>query len=81
MTNRRKLISALSASTLVVLSLVGALIRSSYQEAIRASEHKSRDYASVIHARLEATIQRADSDLRDMENRLPLAALRLALSS
>ena len=73
--NRRKLITALIASTLVVLSLVGFLVWSSYQEAIQAAEHKTRDYAAIIHARLEATTQRADGDLRDMANRLPVNAL------
>ena len=75
MNNRRRLIVALCLGALVGLALVGYLIWSDYGQAIHAAETRTRDYAAILEARLEATLRRADAILVELTRDLPIAAL------
>lgn len=75
MNNRRKLLIAICAGALVVLSLLGYLIWSSYGEAIQAAAAKTKDYSAIIHERLDATLHRINGDMRNLATRIPSAAL------
>jgi PAS domain S-box-containing protein len=74
-TQRGKVIAALSVAALLVLALLAYLVWSGYQEAIRNAETTTRNYAAIIEARLDATLRRTEADLREMTDRIPIAAL------
>ena len=69
------LIAFLSIAALAVMPVVGYLIWSGYQAAIRSAENTTRNYALILEARLEATLRRADADLWDLARAIPIAAL------
>jgi PAS domain S-box-containing protein len=78
LTDRRrynKLIGALCATALAVLSLLGYLVWSGYRQAIQNGEIATRNYAAIIEARLGATLSRADAGLQNLMRAIPLAAL------
>jgi PAS domain S-box-containing protein len=75
MDNRHKLLVALGAGALVLMALMGYLIWSGYQEAIRVAEITTRNYAAILEARLDATLRRADADLQDLVRTIPIVAL------
>jgi PAS domain S-box-containing protein len=75
LSNRGLLLVALGASVLAVSTLVGYLIWSGYLEAKTIAETTSRNYASIIEARLDATLRRADAHLQELARELPRAAL------
>ncbi|MBI5909811.1 MAG: diguanylate cyclase [Betaproteobacteria bacterium] len=69
------LIAFLSIAALAVMPVVGFLIWSGYQVTIHNAETRTRDYAAILEARLEATLRRADADLWDLARAIPIAAL------
>jgi PAS domain S-box-containing protein len=75
MNSRRKLVVALGVSVAAVMTLLGYQLWSSYQESLSEAETKTRNYAAILETRLDATLRRADGDLRDLASRLPVAAL------
>ncbi len=72
---RYKLLVALGAGSLAVATLVGYLIWSGYRDALHAAEVKTSDYAEILDARLDATLRRADAELRQLVSTIPVAAL------
>ena len=58
------------------MALLGYLIWSGYRERIHSAETTTRNYAAIIEARLDATLRRADAELRDLARTIPVAALR-----
>lgn len=70
-----RLITALAAVVLAVMSLLGCLIWSGYREAKYEAETKTRNYAAIIEARLDATLRRADADLQKLARTIPIGAL------
>lgn len=76
MNNRRKLIAGLSSSVIAVVLLFCYQIWIGYREAIQAGEAKTKDYASVLEKRLNATLSRADADLQQLARIIPAEALR-----
>jgi diguanylate cyclase (GGDEF)-like protein/PAS domain S-box-containing protein len=75
MTGRHKLLSALVAGAFAVMVVVGHLIWSGYGEAIHVAEARTRGYAAILEARLDATLRRADAELQQLVRTTPLAAL------
>ena len=71
----RRLIASLAVVVLAVISLLGYLIWSGYREAKHEAETKTRNYAAMIEARLDATLRRADADLQELARTIPVAAL------
>ena len=71
----RKLIALLGMVLLAVMSVVTYLIWSGYQAAILNAETKTRDYAAILEARLEASLRRADADLWELAKTIPVAAM------
>jgi PAS domain S-box-containing protein len=67
--------TTLGTIALLVILLLAYLIWDGYGEAIRVAETKTRDYASVLEARLDATLRRTDSDLEELALSIPLSAL------
>jgi len=67
----RTLIALLSLVVLAVMSIVGCLIWSGYEAAIYNAETKTRDYAAILEARLEATLRRAEADLGELAREIP----------
>ena len=61
MNNRRKLAIALGVGMLTMLALMTYLIWSGYRDAIKDAETRTKDYAEILEARLEATLRRADA--------------------
>jgi diguanylate cyclase (GGDEF)-like protein/PAS domain S-box-containing protein len=76
MSRHLKLLVALGAGALAMMALVGHLIWSAYREALHAAETTTRGYAAILEARLDATLRRADADLRQLARAIPTAALR-----
>lgn len=70
-----RLITSLAVIVLAVMPVVGYQVWSGYQDAIQKAETRTRDYAAVIEARLEATLRRADADLQALARTIPVAAL------
>ena len=75
MNNRRKLAIALGVGMLTMLALMTYLIWSGYRDAIKDAETRTKDYAEILEARLEATLRRADAELQQLVRTTPLAAL------
>jgi PAS domain S-box-containing protein len=75
MDSRSRLIVALGASAAAVMMLLGYQLWSSYQESLSRAGTKTRDYAAIIEARLDATLRRADAHLQELARDLPVAAL------
>ena len=63
----------LGATAMVVL--IGYLIWSGYREAVTLAETTSRNYASMIEARMDATFRRAEAHVEELARNLPMAAL------
>ncbi len=72
---RNTLIAALGVVAAAVVCLLGVLIWAGHQQAIEAAEKTTRNYASIIEARLDVTLRRADAELQQMANSIPPAAL------
>jgi PAS domain S-box-containing protein len=72
---RRKQATLLAICVLAVMVLVGFQVWSGYREAIREAEIKTRNYAAIIEARLDATLRRADADVSFLARSLTAAAL------
>src|SRR5664279_3234757 len=75
MKNHRIYITGLSIAAFAVVVLLGYLIWSGYREAIQRAEITTRDYASILDAKLDATMRRADADLQELASTVPVAAL------
>ncbi len=73
--NRTKLVAVLSVIVLAVMALLGYLIWSGYQEAMREAGTTTRNYAAIIEARLDATLRRADAEMQALARTLPVAVL------
>ena len=58
-----------------VTSIVAYLIWSGYRDDIRGAESETRNYAAILDARLDATLRRADSELAQLAQAIPAAAL------
>jgi PAS domain S-box-containing protein len=71
----KRLITSLVVVVLAAFSLLSYLIWSGYREAIREAETKTRNYAAIIEARLDATLRRADAEVQALVRALPAAAL------
>lgn len=74
--SQRKLIAILGTVVFIVVPLVAYLIWSGYTVAIHNAETTTRNYAAILEARLDATLRRADADLLEFANMIPVAALR-----
>ena len=61
----RAIAAWLSLVMLAVIGIVALLVWSGYQEAINGAETRTRDYAAILDARLEATLRQVDADLRN----------------
>jgi PAS domain S-box-containing protein len=72
---RGRLAALLGVAMLAVLALLAYLIWSGHEEAIRAAETTTRNYAAILEARLDATLRRIDADLLEQAGSLPDAAL------
>jgi PAS domain S-box-containing protein len=73
--HRRQLVAALCLIAGVVAALVGYQIWSSHEEALRRAEVTTRNFAAILEARLDATLRRADADLLQLADSIPLEAL------
>ena len=70
-----RLVGLLGLAVLAVTALMGYLIWSGYQEAVRGAEITTRNYAAILEARLDATLRRADAILLERVRTIPAAAL------
>jgi PAS domain S-box-containing protein len=73
--DRRALLGGFSITLAAMLWLLGYLIWSGYREGIAAAGTTTNNYAAVLETRLEATLRRADADLRHLAAVIPPAAL------
>jgi hypothetical protein len=71
----KRLITSLAVVVLAAMSLFAFLIWSGYREAKSEAETKTRNYAAIIEARLDATLHRADAEVQAVMRTLPVAAL------
>ena len=74
---RTRLYVLLGLAMLIVLLLLGCQIWLSYQENLREAETKTRNYVSILEARLDATLRRTDAVLQGLTLTLPKDALSL----
>jgi len=74
MRQQRKLLFALLLGAAAMGVLIGYLIWSGYREAITLAEATSRNYASMIEARMDATFRRAEAHVEEIARNLPMAA-------
>ncbi|MEQ1772153.1 MAG: PAS domain S-box protein [Burkholderiales bacterium] len=81
MNDHRKLLVVLGAGLLAVVALLGYLIWSGYRTAIQAAETTTRSYASILEARFDATLRRADAELQKLVRTMPVAALSRGAAS
>jgi signal transduction histidine kinase/CheY-like chemotaxis protein len=75
LSGRQKLLVVLGAGALAMSVILGYLVWSSYREVIRAAEVKTKDYAEILEAKLDATLRRADAELQRLAITIPAAAL------
>jgi signal transduction histidine kinase/ActR/RegA family two-component response regulator len=75
MRQQRKLFVALLLGATAMVVLIGYLIWSGYREAITLAETTSRNYASMVEARMDATFRRAEAHIEELARDLPVAAL------
>ena len=75
MSQRRKLLAAIGVGALAALWILAYLIWVDYQQAMHSAQIRSRDYAAILETRLDATLRRADADLRLLAGSIPVAAL------
>ena len=75
MKHRRKILVALGALVLAALAIFSYLIWTEHEQAIASAQIRTRDYAAVLETRLDATLRRADAELRSLVRDLPRAAL------
>lgn len=73
--HRTRLYLLLGCAMLAVLLLLGFQIRFSYQADIHEAETKTRNYAAILEARLDATLRRSDAVLQGLMLTLPEEAL------
>ncbi len=74
-TLRGKLVAALGVVAFAAMLLLGYLIWSGYEEAIKGAETITRNYAAIIEARLDATLRRTEADLQELTDQIPATAL------
>jgi PAS domain S-box-containing protein len=75
MSIRHKPLVALGVGALAMMALVAHLIWTGYRDAIQSAEATTRGYAAILEARLDATLRRADAELREMAHETPVTAL------
>jgi diguanylate cyclase (GGDEF)-like protein/PAS domain S-box-containing protein len=75
---RKQLRILLGIALLVVMQLLAYQLWSSYQESVHEAEIKTRNYASIFEARLDATLRRTDTLLLSLGRTTPEAALNRA---
>ena len=73
--HRRRLIALLGVATLGVTLVLASMIWSDRQEQMREARSEARGYASMVEARLDATLRRCDASLLTLARTLPKAAL------
>lgn len=74
--NSKDFIFLLGIGMAAVAALVVYLLWSSYREAILGAETISRNYATIIETRLDATFRRAEAELLDQSRTLTIDQLR-----
>ena len=74
-TSPRRLFAFVIVAAVAVLSLLSYLIWSGFQQAIRLAESTTRNGAAILAVQLNDVLRRADSDLKDLGRRMPVAAL------
>ena len=72
---RRKLIALLGLGTVGVMLVLGSLIWTERQEDLREARITARNYASMVEARLDATLRRCDAVLLSLAGTVPQTAL------
>lgn len=80
MYSRKITITAFVTCIVAVLILVSFQIQSSREEALLRAETTSQNYASMLEARLDATLRRAQAHIQQVERSLPLLAMDKAAS-
>ncbi len=73
--HRRTLIALLGVGTLGVTLVMASMIWTDRQEQVREARSEARGYASMVEARLDATLRRCDANLLTLARSLPKAAL------
>jgi len=73
--HRTRLYVLLGLAMLAVLLLLGCQIWLSYREDIREARTKTRNYVSILEARLDATLRRSDAILQGLALTLPKESL------
>ncbi len=66
MRRQRKLFFALLLGASAIVALIGYLIWSGYREAVTLAETTSRNYASMVEARMDATFRRAEAHVEEL---------------
>ncbi|MFM9999269.1 MAG: PAS domain S-box protein, partial [Burkholderiaceae bacterium] len=69
------LIVALGALALAMLTLLGQLTWTAYQESIHAAQTRTADYAAILNTQLDTSLRRVDANLRQLVRSTPVAAL------
>jgi signal transduction histidine kinase len=74
MRSRQVTVTAFASCITAVLMLIGYQIKSSRDEALLRAEITSQNYVSMVQARMDATLLRAEAHIQLIERHLPLAA-------
>ena len=72
---RRRLIALLAVVTLGVTLILGSMIWIDRQEELHEARSTARNHASLLEARLDATLRRCDASLLSLVRTIPEAAL------
>ncbi|MFY9315755.1 MAG: PAS domain S-box protein [Burkholderiales bacterium] len=73
--DRGRFAALLVTAILAALALLGYLVWSGHDEAMRAAGITTRNYAAILETRLDATLRRTDANLQELRHRLPISAL------